>query len=134
MYNVKFIMQGDQMKIAIPVEDKSIETNVCQSFGRAPYFIIYNTVTKESEFLDNRAVVSQGGAGIKAAQVIADNGIKALITPRCGENAEKVLSKAEVLIYKSIQGSVKANIEAFAKEELRLLEDIHAGFHGHEKQ
>ncbi len=69
---------------------------------RAPYFLFYDTVKKESYYLDNTAVASQGGAGIRAAQVIADHGVKALLTPRCGENAEKVLRNAEVLVYKSI--------------------------------
>ncbi|NCC68132.1 MAG: dinitrogenase iron-molybdenum cofactor biosynthesis protein, partial [Clostridia bacterium] len=70
------------MKIAIPMEEKNLEANVCPSFGRAPYFLFYNSVTEEAYFLDNEAVASQGGAGIRAAQVIADHGVKALIAPR----------------------------------------------------
>ena len=119
------------MKIAIPVDEKTLETNVCVSFGRAPYFLFYDTVTKESYYLDNAAVASQGGAGIRAAQVIADHGVKALLTPRCGENAEKVLRNAEVLVYKSIPGTAQQNINAFIGEKLNLLSDFHAGFHGH---
>lgn len=119
------------MKIAIPAEEKSMESNISESFGRTPYILLYNTVTKESEFLDNSAVVAQGGAGIRVAQVVADNGIKALITIRCGENAEKALSSAEVLIYKAIQGTVKQNIEKFIAEELYLLNEFHEGFHQH---
>lgn len=117
------------MRIAVPAEEKSMDANICQSFGRAPYFLLYNTITKEKEFLDNRAVVSQGGAGIRAAQVIADNGIKALITLRCGENVEKALGKAEVLIYKAIPGTVNQNIEEFIDEKLNLLNEFHEGFH-----
>ena len=120
------------MIIAIPAEDKSIDANIYESFGRTPYILLYNTITKESEFLDNRAVVAQGGAGVRVSQVVADNGIKALITLRCGENAEKALSSAEVLIYKAIQGTLKQNIEKFIAEELYLLDVFHEGFHGHE--
>jgi predicted Fe-Mo cluster-binding NifX family protein len=43
------------MRIAIPVDEKSIKTSVCQSFGRAPYFLIYDTDSKESKFIDNNA-------------------------------------------------------------------------------
>lgn len=75
------------MKLALPVDDKSIETEVCQSFGRTPYFLIYDTDSKESVYLDNSAAASQSGAGIKAAQTIVDNRVDVLITPRCGENA-----------------------------------------------
>lgn len=121
------------MKIAIPVDEKNLESGVCPSFGRAPYFLFYNTDTKESYFLDNSAVANQGGAGIRAAQVIADHGVNAMLTPRCGENAQEVLNKAEVLIYKTITGTAQQNLEAFAAEKLELLSVFHAGFHGHEK-
>ncbi|MDD3168191.1 MAG: NifB/NifX family molybdenum-iron cluster-binding protein [Eubacteriales bacterium] len=109
------------MKIAIPVQDKSIEASMHDSFGRAPYYLLYNTNTKENDFLDHRASVAQGGSGIRAAQVLADNGVKAVITKQCGENAEKVFSNAEVLVYEAIPGSVRQNIEALIKDELRLM-------------
>jgi predicted Fe-Mo cluster-binding NifX family protein len=62
------------MKIAIPVDEQAMDSGVCPSFGRAPYFLFYNSTTKETYYLDNAAVASQGGAGIRAAQVIADHG------------------------------------------------------------
>ncbi|GAB6180418.1 NifB/NifX family molybdenum-iron cluster-binding protein [Desulfotomaculum defluvii] len=119
------------MKIAIPVDDKSMETSVCQSFGRAPYFLIYDKESKESTFLDNSAVASQGGAGIKAAQTIVDNQVSALLTPRCGENAANVLKAANIEIYKTVNDSIKDNINAFIDRKISLLDDIHAGFHNH---
>jgi predicted Fe-Mo cluster-binding NifX family protein len=61
------------MKIAIPLEEKTLDTSVCASFGRAPFFLFYDTETKESIFVDNSAATSTGGAGIKAAQIIVDN-------------------------------------------------------------
>ena len=51
------------MKIAIPVDEKSLDSNVCVSFGRTPYFLIYDVDTKESVFLDNSAAASTGGTG-----------------------------------------------------------------------
>lgn len=119
------------MKIAIPVEDKSIESKVCISFGRTPYFLIYETDTKESNFLDNSAAASQGGAGIKAAQAIVDSGALALITPRCGENAADVLKAANIKLYKTTNDVIEDNINAFNDGTLSLLSEIHAGFHNH---
>ena len=89
------------MKIAIPVDEKTLESSVCASFGRTPYFLIYDIETKESIFLDNGAVASTGGAGIKAAQTIVDHNVSVLLTPRCGENAAAVLKAAEIKIYKT---------------------------------
>ena len=119
------------MKIAIPVDDKTMESTVCISFGRTPYFLIYDTETKESIFLDNSAVASQGGAGIKAAQTVVDSKAGAILTPRCGENAAEVFHAAKIKIYKTINDSIKDNITAFEEGRLSLLEEIHAGFHGH---
>ncbi len=63
------------MKIAIPVVDASMDSSICVSFGRSPYFLIYETESKESLFIENSAAESQGGAGIKAAQIIVDHQI-----------------------------------------------------------
>ena len=120
------------MKIAIPVDEKTLESKVCVSFGRTPYFLIYDVETKESIFIDNSAAASTGGAGIKAAQIIVDNKADVLLTPRLGENAADVLKPAEIKICKTITGSAKDNIDAFIASELLLLDEIHAGFHGHE--
>jgi predicted Fe-Mo cluster-binding NifX family protein len=119
------------MKIAIPVDEKSLESNVCVSFGRAPYFLVYDTETKESIFHDNGAAANTGGAGIRAAQMIADNKVNILLTPRLGENAADVLKSAEIEIYKTTTASAKDNIDVFIAGKLPLLNEIHAGFHGH---
>jgi predicted Fe-Mo cluster-binding NifX family protein len=119
------------MKLAIPVNDKSMQSGVCQSFGRSPYFLIYDTETKENTFLDNSAVASQGGAGIKAAQTIVDNNVNALLTPRCGENAAKVIKPANIKIYKTANDSITDNINDFNDGKLSLLDDIHPGLHNH---
>ena len=119
------------MKIAIPADEKNMGTGVCMSFGRAPVFLIYDTDRKEGIFLDNGAAASAGGAGIKAAQAVADSGAEALLTPRCGENAADVLCAAGVKIYKTAGVSARENIDAFIAGKLSLLEEIHAGFHGH---
>jgi len=119
------------MKIALPVNGNSLETNLCISFGRTPYFLIYDIDTEEAIFIENTAASSQGGAGIKAAQIVADSGAKALLTPRCGENAAEVINSAEIKIYKICNESIQDNINAFKEGKLDLLDEIHAGFHGH---
>jgi predicted Fe-Mo cluster-binding NifX family protein len=81
--------------------------------------------------MDNSAAASQGGAGIKAAQNIVDHGAEAIISPRCGENAAEVLNAAEIKIYKSINNSIRDNIEAFKQGKLNLLHEIHPGLHQH---
>ena len=119
------------MKIVIPVDEKTLESKVCVSFGRTPYFLIYDVETKESIFIDNSAAASTGGAGIKAAQIIVDNKADVLLTPRLGENAAEVLKPAEIKIYKTITASAEDKIDTFIAGKLTLLDEFHAGFHGH---
>lgn len=119
------------MKLIIPVESKSIDAPVCPSFGRTPWYVSFDTEHDSYAFLDNSAAVSQGGAGIKAAQMLVDHGATAVITYRCGENAEKVLSAADIILYKAQDGSVLEQIEKFKSGKLELLAEIHAGFHNH---
>lgn len=118
------------MKIAIPADEKNLDSTVCQSFGRTPYFLIYDIDTEIAEFIENSAASSQGGAGIKAAQSIADSKVTAILTPRCGQNAAEVLTSAGILIYKTESSSIQENILSFKEKRLELLQEIHAGFHG----
>lgn len=118
------------MKIAIPVDEKNLKSKVCVFFGRAPYFLIYDKDTKENKIIENSAARSTGGAGIKAAQMIVDSKADVLLTPRCGENAANVLDAANIKIYKTIDSSVKKNIDDFISGNLSLLDEIHSGFHG----
>ncbi len=117
------------MKIAIPIDES--KTNVCPSFGRALYFLIADTDTGENTIIDNPATSSAGGAGIKAAQTVIDQNVKALLTPRCGQNAAEVFAAAGITLYQTVSESIDDTIAAFQKGKLAALQNIHPGFHGH---
>ena len=119
------------MKIAIPADEKNLDSQVCISFGRAPYYLYFNTDNDIADFIENTAANAPGGAGIQAAQSIIDNKADVLLTPRCGENAAKVIHSSGVRMYKTVQGTIKENIELYKKGSLEPLTDIHPGLHGH---
>lgn len=106
-----------------------MKSGVCESLGRAPYFLFFDTESKGSVFIENGAATSQGGTGIKAAQVIADNQASALLTPRCGQNAAEVLHTANIKLYKTTYDSIEMNIDTFIDGKLPSLSEIHAGYH-----
>lgn len=119
--------KSNSMKIAIPVlEDKA---TVCASFGRAPFFALVDTDTDTTQFLENAAANSPGGAGIKASQFLVDQGVKSILAPRCGENAAQVFQKAGVTLYKTQGENLSENIASFKAGKLSILSDIHPGFH-----
>lgn len=119
------------MKIAMPVYEQSMQSDICPSFGRTPYFLIYDTETDTPVFIKNDAAASQGGAGIKAAQLLADQGVGALISPRCGENAVAVLQQANIQLYRFMPGTAQRNVNEFNAVKLEKL-TASPGFHGHE--
>lgn len=115
------------MILMMPVnEDKK---TVCISYGRAPLFMKYDTETKEKEFLTNTAADAPGGAGIKAAQLIIDNQAKAILTPRCGENAVEVLKEAKIELYKTTGDDIDEELEKFFNGKLNELTEVHQGLH-----
>ena len=52
------------MIIAIPAEEKSLDSVISVNFGRSPYFCIYDTEKQQSTFIDNEAAGRPGGAGV----------------------------------------------------------------------
>lgn len=119
------------MKIAIPSEGKTLESNVHHSFGRAEFFIVTDSNTLQFDVIDNQAVSVQGGAGIKAAQTVADSGAEVLITFRCGENAADVLRAAGIKILQAVSGTVAEMVANCEGGKLLELADIHPGYHNH---
>jgi predicted Fe-Mo cluster-binding NifX family protein len=109
------------MKIAVSATGNTMDSQMDQRFGRAASFILVQTETMEFEALDNTAAASAGGAGISAAQMIADKDVKALITGNVGPNAMNVLKAASIEIYKGLNASVQKNVEQFNQGALEKI-------------
>lgn len=114
------------MKVLLPVEETKQE--ICPSFGRAPYFGLVDTETGKMELLDNPAANAEGGAGIKAAQFVADKAPDAILTPRAGSNAADVLAATKIKIFKTKGTSINEAVEAFKANKLEPLTEFHKGF------
>lgn len=117
------------MKIAIPVTDKTDESKVSSNFGRAPYFLIFDSKTNTKNYILNDSVNSPSGAGVKAAQILANARADVLITPRLGENASLVIREAGIKIYETSSLLIEETLKAFEEGKLSLLTRIHEGLH-----
>lgn len=117
------------MKIIVPADEKQPETPVSVSFGRAPYFIIYDTDAAQYTAVVNPGADASGGAGVKAAQAAVDSGADAVVTFRCGENAAELFNAAGITLYTAVSGSVSDNIGLCTGGKLAVLHDIHPGLH-----
>lgn len=119
------------MKILLPVNEENNESGICVSFGRAPYFMLWDTDKNNASYTENPGAGSSGGAGILAAQAVVDLSSDVLIIPRIGKNASDVANAANVPIYKSINENIMENIQLMIEGKLEILTDIHPGFHNH---
>jgi predicted Fe-Mo cluster-binding NifX family protein len=87
------------MKLIITTSSADIDGRVDSRFGRAAYFVIVDTDTLEWQALLNPAVNASGGAGIRAAQFVADQDCDAVVSGDFGPNAYNALKTAEVPMY-----------------------------------
>ncbi len=107
------------MKICVTATAGSLDAALDPLFGRCRYFVIVDPETMEFETLENPAVSAPGGAGIQAAQTIANRGIDVLITESIGPNALPVLSAAGIKVVTGKGGSVAEAVEQYLKGELQ---------------
>jgi predicted Fe-Mo cluster-binding NifX family protein len=103
------------MKIAITATGNTLDSTVDPRFGRASWFLIVDTDTKQLiEAIDNTAGKEAAhGAGISAAAQIADKGVEALLTGRVGPKALPVLEKAGVKAVNDVSGSILDAIDNY---------------------
>ncbi len=100
------------MKIAVPAKSNSLQSEVDQRFARAEGFIIYDSDTKEFEFIEN-SMPDAHGAGPKAVQKLAELEVKVLIIPSVGNNAFEAINASNMKAYFSVNGSIEKNLQEY---------------------
>jgi len=106
------------MKICLSATTENLDSQLDPRFGRCPYLLIVDSETMNFEAIPNMAAGETGGAGIRAAQIIADKGVKVVITGNVGPNAFGALSAAGIEIVTGVSGTVRAAVEKYKKGEL----------------
>jgi predicted Fe-Mo cluster-binding NifX family protein len=110
------------VKIAVTSQGASKESPVDPRFGRAKYFVIYDTGTAAFSANDNVQNLSAAqGAGIQSAGAVDGLGCRAVITGHCGPKAFTALSRAGIDVYAGASGSVEEAIRSYTNGKLRKL-------------
>ena len=103
-------------KIAITSEGPSLDDRVDPRFGRAAGFVIVDTETMEVvTYVDNGSSQAMAqGAGIQAAENVANAGAKVLLTGYVGPKAFEALQAAGIGIGQDVDGmTVREAAEKF---------------------
>jgi predicted Fe-Mo cluster-binding NifX family protein len=107
------------MKIAVSATGKDLSCQIDPRFGRCQYFIFVDSETMEFEAFENGGLMASGGAGVQAAQLVAQKGATTIITGNLGPNAASALSASGIKVYLVPSGTVKEVIEGYRTGSLR---------------
>lgn len=89
------------MKIAVSTVGTKKTDKLEPRFGRANYFVVYDTETKEYSHLDNSSIKDAAhGAGPQTAQLMFDNKVDVVLTGNGpGQNALQVLTAGNIKMF-----------------------------------
>ena len=108
------------MRICIATNQGGLEDQVSPVFGRCPTFTFVDVEDKEIknvEVIPNEFAGAMGGAGIQAAQLVANKGANVVIAGNYGPNAYPILNQAGISVV-SAQGNVKEVVMKHVNGEL----------------
>ena len=107
------------MKIAISATTREVLEMMDSRFGRAPYFLIFDTQQRAWEIYANEKNAALGhSAGMQAARTLKTYGVNVVITGEVGPKALEVLRSDGVKIYCVVPGKVHDILGAFLKGQL----------------
>lgn len=98
---------------------KELSNNVSEVFGRCPYFLFVEVEDGKiikSEALKNEAINQLGGAGIFAAQLMADRNVEIVIAKSVGPRAMDILNQFKIKVYNG-DGTVEKAITDFVAKK-----------------
>jgi len=102
------------MKLCVTSSGQGLDDPIDPRFGRCQYFLIVNSENMQCEAIQNAAISAGGGAGIQAAQLVANKGAEVVLTGNVGPNAFNTLQAAGL---KTIVGlsdiTVRQAVEGF---------------------
>ncbi|MBN1902550.1 NifB/NifX family molybdenum-iron cluster-binding protein [Candidatus Sumerlaeota bacterium] len=109
------------MKLVITSQGPDLNSPVDPRFGRAKFFIVFDSDAKQFSSVDNSLNLNAlQGAGIQSGKNIVNLGAEAVITGHVGPKALATLTSAGVKIYTGASGTVAEAVEQFNAGKLKL--------------
>ncbi len=116
------------MKIVVSAKGESPESEVDPRFGRAAWFLAFETEDGTWQAVENAAAISAAhGAGIQSAERVCRLGAQAVISGHVGSKAFTVLATGGVKVYHGDAGTAQVAIEDFRSGRLSEIVNPNAG-------
>ena len=102
------------MIVAITSRGSTPDSDIDERFGRAYWFMLYDTKSNDWQAIDNSAARSaMQGAGKRTAQILINNNVEALLTGETGPRAFRILKNAGIAIFHGAAGTVMDSLVAW---------------------
>ncbi len=119
------------MKICIPSAGENKDSFIDPRFGRSQFFAIVDTKTPDKiDFIKNTGVRANRGAGITAAQIVADKNISAVVVVNLGPKALSALTSANIDCFQTTKKTIKEIIKDFKKGNVKKITSTAPGGFG----
>jgi predicted Fe-Mo cluster-binding NifX family protein len=94
-----FKKRSEELKICISATGNNLDAFLDPRFGRAMFFLIVDSNGKLIKAIKNTGEQAMRGAGVTAAQIVADEKVDILITGNIGPNASIVLGTSKIKVF-----------------------------------
>jgi predicted Fe-Mo cluster-binding NifX family protein len=105
------------MKIVISSTGRDIESNIDATFGRCSFYLVLDTKTKDVKALMNTAKDRPDIVGATAGQIVANEGIDAVITIDIGPKAFEAFKKYGIKMYRA-EGKINDAVQQLEEGKL----------------
>ncbi|MCP4566876.1 MAG: dinitrogenase iron-molybdenum cofactor biosynthesis protein [FCB group bacterium] len=118
------------MRIAVSSQGTEATSKVDPRFGRASYFLVYDTDADNFEVVaNNQNVNTAQGAGIQAAENVAAKNVDIVVAGNFGPKAFRALEAADIRVAMFAEGTVAEAVELARKNQLNICDK--ANVEGH---
>ncbi len=109
----------EEVIIAVASDGKTLKDSVSQLAARCPYFLFIDGTGKLLEAVDNPYEDTIGGAGVSAANFLAERNVTIVIAGMFGNKMKNVLETKEIA-YFEFQGTVEEAIRKVLEKKDRI--------------
>lgn len=105
-------------KICFTSSGTDLDAELDPKFGRARYFLIFDTEKSELDVIENPNREAIQGAGIQTAQLILNKDVSTIVTGQVGPNARSIIESANVQLIEGVTGTIADILERLKTGEI----------------
>lgn len=109
------------MRIVITSEGESLDSEVSEDFGHAPFFLVVDSDTLDYHVIENEFADSPEGAGVAVAKAITTLSPDAVLTGGIGMHGLDILRKSNIFVSYDEEGPIERCIADFIRRHSRNL-------------